>query len=194
MVDYSAGRKAALPNEDELKTISALAEKQVAVEKQIKDAEDKVKDLKREYQQIRTEALPEAMKQVGLSEFALSDGSKITVADDLNCNIKVANRAEAFDWLRKNGHGDIIKNEVILAFGTGEDLLKNEAVAFAEEHDFQYTAKENVHNNTLTAWAKRQLVVQGEDDVESEEIPEDLINIFRYSVAKVTLPKKTRKR
>lgn len=187
-IDYSAGKKAELPNEDELSTIAELAEQQVKLEQQINAAEETVKDLKASYLQMRTETLPEAMKQVGLSEFTLSNGAKISVKDDLNCNIKAANKFSAFAWLRARGHGDIIKNDVLFSFGTGEDEAKQEAIDYAEEKDLPYSIKEAIHAGTLNAWAKKQLEL---DDPE-QAIPEEIISVFRFSVAKVTLPKKAK--
>ncbi len=186
MVDYSAGKKAELPNEDELSTIAELAEQQVDLEQRIKDAERNVQDLKAAYLQMRTESLPEAMKQVGLSEFTLSNGAKISVKDDLNCNIKAANKNPAYEWLREHGHGDIIKNDVLFSFGTGQDDAKQEAIDYAEEQDLPYSVKEAIHAGTLNAWAKRQLEIEDPE----QAIPEEIISVFRFSVAKVTLPRK----
>lgn len=186
MVDFSKGVKADLPNEDELSTISELARQQVELERQIKETEKDLADLKSKYLQMRTESLPEAMKQVGLAEFTLSNGAKISVKDDLNCNIKAANREAAYQWLREHGHGDIIKNDVLFSFGTGEDDAKAQAIDYAEERDLPYSVKEAIHAATLNAWAKRQQEVEGAD----QQIPEEIINVFRFSVAKVALPRK----
>jgi len=194
-IDYGKGKAADLPNEDELSTISKLAEEQVRLEEKIKDAEEKVKALKSAHFRVRTESLPEAMKQVGLSEFTLSNGAKITVKDDYNVTISVANKPAAFNWLRENGHGDIIKNEVVLSFGMFEDSEKDKAIQIAEESGFTYAAKEAVHAGTLKAWAKAQFELQLNDDAETREkgsIPEELITVFRLAVSKVTLPKKKR--
>jgi len=184
MVDYSQGAKAEFPTEAELSTIACLAEQQVGLENDIKAAEAKLHDLKSAYLKMRTEALPEAMKQVGLSEFTLSNGATISVKDNINCNIKLENKAGAFEWIRDHGHGSIIKNDVLFSFGTGEGETRDMVVEYAEENDLPYSVKEAIHANTLTAWAKKQL------ETGTDEIPENLINVFRFSVAKVTLSKK----
>lgn len=192
MVDYSAGKKAELPNESELSTISELGESQVALEAAIAAAEQVVADLKTQYTLLRCETLPEAMKQVGLSEFTLANGAKVSIKEEYSVSIANANKPAAFGWLRKNGHGDIIKNDVTLSFGMGEDEGKDKAIDFAEEHDYSYAAKEAVHAGTLKAWAKKQFELQLDDDPavrEKGEVPEELITVFRLNVSKVALPK-----
>jgi hypothetical protein len=134
------------------------------------------------------EALPEAMKQIGMSEFKLEGGTVISVKNDLNCNIKEENRINAYEWLRGHGHGSIIKDVLTLNFDTGDDEAKQAAIDYAETLGADYELKESIHAATLKAWAKRQL----EDG--NDPIPEEIINIFRYSVAKVDLPKEKRKK
>jgi len=188
-IDYSAGSETTLPNKEELNNISELATSQVQLEMDIKAAEKALGELKARHLKLRTEALPEAMKQVGLTEFTLSNGSKISIKDGIDVSIPVPKKPEAFEWLRENGHGDIIKNDVTLSFGTGQDAQKDVAIEFAEHHNFQYAAKEAVHAGTLKAWAKKQL----ELDDQTNALPEDLITVYRYDVAKVDLPKKVRR-
>lgn len=188
-IDYSAGSETTLPNKEELNNISELAMSQVQLEMDIKTAEKALGELKSRHLKLRTEALPEAMKQVGLTEFTLSNGSKISIKDGIDVSIPVPKKPEAFAWLRDNGHGDIIKNDVTLSFGTGQDAQKDVAIEFAEQNNFPYAAKEAVHTGTLKAWAKKQL----ELDDQTNALPEDLITVYRYDVAKVDLPKKVRR-
>ena len=180
MVDYSAA--ATIPTEDELSAISALAEKQVNLEQAIVEKENELKKLKDEYTEVRTQALPEAMRQVGLEEFRLANGVKISVKDEINVHIKNANQPQAYTWLREHGHGDIIKDQVTLFFADNKETVKDVVQEFVRTYDLDYSAKESIHANTLKAWTKKQLEL-------GEELPEELINVFRYSVAKVILPK-----
>jgi len=187
-IDYSKAEQATKPTEDQLEHIVALARQQVQIEKRIAALKQELADVSAEYLIMRTETLPDAMKQIGLTEFALDNGAKITVREGLNANIKEENRLAAYTWLRDHGHGDIIKNLVTMDFGRGQDALKDVAVEFAESNGFDYTLKEGIHSGTLNAWAREQLE-NGE-----EPIPEELINVFRYDEAKVTLPKTRKKR
>lgn len=181
MIDYSAGE--ALPNDDELTTISDLAAKLVWSQDQVKFAKAALDKAKAVEIALRTEALPEAMKQIGLTDIKLSNGAEVMIKDGVSCSITETNKSNAFAWLRGHGHGDIIKNEVKVAFGMGEDSEKDNLLEFIDQHGWRCTPDEKVLTQTLNAWAKRQL------EGDSEDIPEDLITVFRYSEAKVKLPK-----
>jgi hypothetical protein len=71
MVDYSKGTAAELPTADELTNITVLAREQVRLERAVKTAAADLDTLKSALYKVQTEALPEAMKQIGLSEFAV---------------------------------------------------------------------------------------------------------------------------
>ena len=43
------------------------------------------------------------------------------VSTSYRATITEANKEEAFNWLRNNGLGDIIKNEISVSFGRNED-------------------------------------------------------------------------
>ena len=58
---------------------------------------------------------------MGLSHLKLADGSTVDVKPNYSASITIANREKAFNWLRENGLGDIIKNEISVSFGRNED-------------------------------------------------------------------------
>ena len=60
------------------------------------------------------------MAEMGLSHLKLMDGSSVDVKPNYSATITVANREKAFNWLRQNGLGDIIKNEISVSFGRNE--------------------------------------------------------------------------
>ena len=58
----------------------------------------------------------------------LADGSAIEVKEIYSATIPVARKDGAYNWLRENGLGDLIKNEVTVSFGRNED---NKAADYA---------------------------------------------------------------
>ena len=107
--------------DDQLKTVSKLAEYQLILENKIKQTEDDLATLKEQFKQVSQTDLPEALAETGLSEIKLTDGSKISVQQFYNASIPKDNLDQAFTWLRDNGHADLIKNTVACSFGRGED-------------------------------------------------------------------------
>ena len=53
------------------------------------------------------------MSEMGLAELKLHDGSHLKFSTSYKANISEANKEMAYNWLRENGLGDIIKNEII---------------------------------------------------------------------------------
>ena len=63
---------------------------------------------------------------------------------------------EAFEWLRQNGHGDMVKNIVSVNFGMGEDQKAAEFLSKVSEQGLSPEQAESVHSSTLRAWVKDQ--------------------------------------
>ena len=63
------------------------------------------------------------MAEQGLSEIKLADGSNVSVKKEFRCTLPKdeAKREQAYKWLRNEKLGDIIKNNVFVTFGKGED-------------------------------------------------------------------------
>ena len=70
---------------------------------------------------------------------------------------QIANREKAFNWLRENGLGDIIKNEISVSFGRNEDNKAADYAALAEERGFQPTQKLKVEPMTLKALVRERI-------------------------------------
>ena len=164
----------AVPSDEQLSGISALAEEQLRLEERLKEAEALVQDISKELRNISQVKLPEAMQALGLSAFALSDGSSITVKDEVFASIKEKDRPAAHQWLREMGFNDIIKNEVIVSFGRGDDDRASElgSILAANAYD-NWKQKEAVHTGTLKAFIKEQLSL-------GNNIPLSLFSAFLY--------------
>ena len=104
---------------------------------------------------ISYENIPNILAEKGLSEIKLADGSQVTVKRIVNAYLpkedKMEERKKALEWLRKNDLGDIIKNDILVSFGQGED---NKAVLFAglaQKSGYAPTQKMTVHNQEKKA-------------------------------------------
>ena len=70
-----------LENKDnELNNIAILAEKQTYLEEKIKTKEGQLKTLKEELKEVAEVQLPDALKETGVSEFSLIDGTRVSVS------------------------------------------------------------------------------------------------------------------
>ena len=94
-------------------------------------------------------------------------------------SIPVAKKEEAFNWLRSNGLGDLIKNEVTVSFGRNEDNKAAEYAGLAQGQGYQPVQKLKVEPMTLKALV-RERIEAGQD------MPSDLFNVFAGNRTKIT--------
>jgi hypothetical protein len=99
------------------------------------------------------------------------DGSSVDVKPNYSATITVANREAAFNWLRNNGLGDIIKNEISVSFGRNEDNKAADYAELAKGHGFEPTQKLKVEPMTLKALVRERLEA-------GKEMPTEIFNIF----------------
>lgn len=167
------------PSDEELHTVSRLAERQREQERVVEQKEQELKRAKQDLRQTREVDLPEAMQQAGLSEVALEDGSRISVEEGVDAHVSKANQDKAFAWLEENGFGDIIKCEAKVNVGRDEELRQRVEAAL-QEAGVEPEVARNVHPQTLKAFV-RERVNRG-DTIP----PEDVFGIFHYRKAKIT--------
>ena len=158
--------------------ISTLAEEYTELDEEIKEFELWLKSLKERARNIAEMQLPEAMAEVGVAKFTLTDGSEVTVKPYYSAKISDEKREECFGWLHDNGHEALIKDEVTLTFNRGEHEKAEQFKAALEEQGMEYSGKMGVHPQTLTAFVREQ-VESGAD------FPLELFNVYIGQIAKI---------
>ena len=178
MLEHEMLADSQMPSDQGLGKISSLAERYTDLDEEIKEAETQLKVLKEQAKEIAEKQLPDAMAEVGMAKFTLTDGSEVTVKPFYSAKISDEKREECFSWLQDNGHEALIKDEVVLTFNRGEHEKAEEFKAQLEEQGLDYSGKMGVHPQTLTAFVKEQ--------VESgAEFPLELFNVYIGQIAKV---------
>jgi len=138
---------------------------------QLKMVVESLKDKKREAEKISGEIIPTLLSEMGLSSLKLADGSAVDVKPYYAANISVANREAAYGWLRSNGLGDIIKNDITVSFGRNEDNKAAEYANLARGQGFEPTQKLKVEPMTLKALVRERIEA-------GKEMPTELFNVF----------------
>ena len=128
-INFEQDKTDVLDKSENLKLLSNEVQKMESLVSEIEGIEDKLKQRKKDLELLSGEIIPTMMSEMGLSQLKLMDGSQIDVKPFYNATITQANKESAYNWLRSNGLGDIIKNEVVVSFGRGED---NKAAEYAE--------------------------------------------------------------
>ena len=148
-IDFEKDQQEVIQKTDNIKTLADQVEKLNSLQQRIELQEDNLKSTKKEFDYLSGEVIPTMMAEMGLSHLKLMDGSSVDVKPNYSASISIANREKAFNWLRDNGLGDIIKNEILVSFGRNEDNKAADYAALAEERGFQPTQKMKVEPMTL---------------------------------------------
>ena len=154
-----------------LKTVAELARIIKAKEQEVADLERQHKDAKKELLRLTDEELPASMAEMGLASFTLDDGSTIDVKPTYGASILVANREAAYEWLRDHGYDDIIKNDVSVSFGRGEDDMAGSFKALAEKEGYVPQQNTTIHSQTLRAFVRERVEA-------GDEFPMDLFGAY----------------
>lgn len=164
-----------------MSALANLAQQQADLEHEMDVTEASLKMLKERHRKIAEEMLPELMDELAIEKFETKDGLKIDVSEKVRASISKGNQSAAFAWLEEHGHGGLIKSEVKVAMAKGDIETAHTAIATLTAAGLQPEAKYAVHPQTLGAWV-REMLEEGED------IPQDILGVFRQRIAKVQVP------
>tara|TARA_R110002096_G_scaffold159360_9_gene325202 strand:- start:441 stop:1034 length:594 start_codon:yes stop_codon:yes gene_type:complete len=156
---------------NKLDGVSRLAAEAANLEKEISDGEQLLKDKKKALYKITDEQLPEVLEEMGLQKFTLTDGAEISVKPLYAASIPRDRKSEAFQWLRDHEFGDLVKNNVTVTFGRGEDDTAKEFVGLCGSQGFTPSQLEKVEPMTLKAWLRERVEA-------GDPIPLDLFGAF----------------
>ena len=170
-IDFETDQQEVLKKTDNIRSLADQVEKLNSLQQRIELQEDNLKSTKKEFDHLSGEVIPTMMAEMGLSHLKLMDGSSVDVKPNYSANISVANREKAFNWLRENGLGDIIKNEISVSFGRNEDNKAADYAVLAEERGYQPTQKLKVEPMTLKALVRERIE-------NGKELPTELFNVF----------------
>lgn len=170
-IDFEKDQQDAMKKTDNIQSLADQVEKLEQLQSRLELQEENIKNTKKELEHLSGEIIPTMMAEMGLSHLKLMDGSSVDVKPFYNATITKANQEKAFNWLRNNGLGDIIKNEISVSFGRNEENKAADYAALAQERGFQPTQKMKVEPMTLKALV-RERTEAGKD------MPTELFNIF----------------
>lgn len=181
------------PTDRQLQRVSELAHLQVRQEEIVASLEAELKEAQEALKQTAERDLPNLMEEIGLLEYKLTSGAKISVKTRAVGSILAANREVAFEWLHKHGYGPIVKRDVEVQFGRGDSKKAGRLLGYLKRwyKDFKISDKEAVHGGTLNAWAREILERNNaalRDGGKIIELPDE-IKITELRTSVVTLPK-----
>ena len=170
-IDFEADQQDAMKKTDNIQSLADQVEKLESLNSTLETQEENIKNTKKDIDRISGEVIPTMMSEMGLSELKLQDGSHLKVATSYKAHITNANKEAAFNWLRENGLGDIIKNEILVSFGRNEDNKAADYAELAKGQGFQPTQKMKVEPMTLKALVRERIEA-------GKEMPTEIFGVF----------------
>lgn len=150
------------PSTDALTDLAELIQQQRDLEALIIDIDFALAKKRADLAMLSEVKIPEIFQRLGLSELKLSDGAKVEVKPFYAANISEEKKPAAFEWLRLNNFDDMIKHEVKVTYGKGEDEVSRQLTEYLQRIGANYIDKESVHPSTLKAFV-RQRVESGDE-------------------------------
>ena len=178
-IDFEKDQEEVLTRTTEIKSLSEQVLKLRDLEAEVKSDEERIKTKQKEIARISEDVIPTMLSEMGLSQLKLADGSSVDVKPFYSASISVANREKAYKWLRDNGLGDIIKNDVTVSFGRNEDNKAVDYANLAKSQGFEPTQKLKVEPMTLKALVRERIEA-------GKNLPMDIFNVYVGNRTKLT--------
>ena len=179
MPDFEADQRADLDGANDANKLSDQVVKLQELEAELLVKEQEYKEMKRKVELVSSEVIPTMMQEMNISTLKLADGTSVEVKPVYGASIPADKKEEAYKWLRENGLGDLIKNEVTVAFGRSEDNKAQQYAVLAQGQGYEPVQKLKVEPMTLKALV-RERIENGLD------MPSDLFNLFTSNRTKIT--------
>lgn len=136
--------------------LSRLIRQSQHADDEIKQTEQYLKDLKAKKRTIDEEDIPSLMEELGVESLTV-DGNKVSVEKYVSARIPDDRKAEAYGFLRSIGEGDIIKNDVVVTFGMGQDNVAGAVIDDLRNQGLEPNQKTHIHPMTLRSWVKNRV-------------------------------------
>ena len=170
-IDFEKDQEQVLDKTTNINKLADKIKELQAQQEQLQQQEDAVKQKKKDIEHLSGEVIPTMLSEMGLSFLKLQDGSSVEVKTNYSATITQANKESAFNWLRENGLGDIIKNEISVSFGRNEDNKAADYANLAKGQGFEPQQKLKVEPMTLKALVRERMEA-------GKEMPTELFNIY----------------
>ena len=183
-----------------------LANRMRQLEQEILKLKVAIKLREEELERLATEDMPDVMNQLGTPMLPLSDGSAVMVKPIISGSLPSAGAIEKADaderplleqrlqsgltWLRQHKAADIIKNQLKIELGKGNDKFMNKLYAtvnkFFKANKLTKTVNldisTTVNHQTLNAYLREQLGA-------GVDVPKETFSLFVGSRAEIVMPK-----
>lgn len=181
MIDFESDAQAPEPTGDILTRLAKLVTQLTNAQQRVVELDNMLAACENVARQLSEETIPELMKECGLSELRMEDGSRVSVLEELECSVSEERRPAAHAWLREHSLGGVIKIVLGVTFGRDDEANALKLESELRAAGFPAIAAESVHFQTLKATLK-------EERAQGRPVPEKLFGLRAFNKTKITYP------
>lgn len=157
---------------DTLKAVAQASTEYKALQSQVEQVEEQLKQLKADAETLGSYVVPELLSRAGLKKFSLEDGTEVSCKEQVFCSLPKTDpvaRDKALDWLNTNGGGSLIKDTLVVESPT-------EALVESLKGQYRLERKRDVNAMSLKSFMSELLGIKKNTvaQVEPDEVPPEL--------------------
>lgn len=186
------------PSDDSMEKLSEMAKKMIALNAEIAVLDKAMKVKKEEVSQLESVDIPELLEDhLKFTSITMADKSVITIKQIISASLPAASslkkpgdagdnfRAKmkaGLKFLRDNGAGSLITNELKIDIGNDSEELSNKLLKALEPFDVPVDHQTTVHPKRMTAYVVEQLEA-------GKDLPHETFSIYTGRKAVITKKK-----
>lgn len=119
---------------------------------------NKLKELSEKARILREETIPNVLMELGIKEFKLDSGEKVTIKQDVYASMSSDNKPAAFRWLDEHSFGGLIKTGVVVDFSRAEiEKAKELYSQLVKQKLGSPSLKQEINAQTFKAFLREQI-------------------------------------
>lgn len=174
-IDFEKDAPGAQPlTNEKMEELTKLTESLKDAREEIAELEADLKTAKEDEREFAEVKIPNLMQEIGITEIVLQSGGRVTLKEDLKCSVTKGNKATVIAFIKKEGDAGIIKNQVFVIFGKGEDQSADQCFKSLTSNGYENIGREETVNTGTFKSMIKELIEEG------VEVPFKELGIFKY--------------
>lgn len=171
-------------NSSTMERMVSMAKEVVDTEQLVGELEENLDSIKKRLNHLKTKEMPDLMAEVGVTEVALENGTKVQVKDFVAGSLPKdpSAREKAIAWVVEHDGEDTVRTTLTIEF---EKREHNSAMALSDDlrkQGFEPVVQSGIHPQTLLSLVREMLE-------EGTEVPLDTLGLYAGRTTKVIAPK-----
>ena len=161
--------------------LSEITARVVEMQQKVRQAEEleqRCKKLRDQITHLSSVVIPELCESANMSDFTLTDGTKVSVKSRFFGKVSEDNMDAAQQYLEGVGDGALIKRQISVDLGKCDEEQASRVHEALQTVDVVGEEKRSIHPSTLSSWLTQQME-------SGADIPTDVFGVYRKVETKI---------